>query len=64
MVQIPSKIRQMGKYFEDITLGGLVLATVCVAKYIITFPSCCASFFVPLRQLSHAPKILIFGKIF
>ena len=56
----------------DITLGELVTTTGQVLSVsncpllsiFYTLQLCCASFSVPLCQLSHAQKILIFRKIF
>lgn len=56
----------------DITLDELVTTTEqvlsvsnCLLLSIFyTLQLCCASFTVPLRQLSHAQKILIFREIF
>ena len=42
----------------------LVTTTVLLLNIFYTREPYCASFTVPLCQLSHAPKILIFGEFF
>lgn len=63
-----TKVSETGEELAGICVSNswvkLVTTTGLLLNIFYTREPYCASFTVPLRQPSHAPKILIFGEIF